>query len=101
MSLRMLLIDWCLIALFWMVIPALAQEHHEGHSAAELNRQFQNPNLDISRFVDRFETDSREIFAQRRKIVEAVSLHHSPEMTSPPARVASTDRTTWKPGHLT
>ena len=75
MSLRILLIDWCLISLFWMVIPALAQEHHEGHSAAELNKQFQNPNLDISRFVDRFETDSREIFAQRRKIVEAVSLH--------------------------
>ncbi len=75
MSLRILLIDWCLISLFWMVIPALAQEHHKGHSAAELNKQFQNPNLDISRFVDRFETDSREIFAQRRKIVEAVSLH--------------------------
>jgi len=74
MSLRILLIDWCLISLFWTVIPALAQEHHEGHSAAELNKQFQNPNLDISRFVDRFETDSREIFAQRRKIVEAVSL---------------------------
>ena len=75
MSLRIMLIDWCLISLFWTVIPALAQEHHEGHSAAELNKQFQNPNLDISRFVDRFETDSREIFAQRRKIVEAVSLH--------------------------
>jgi ubiquinone/menaquinone biosynthesis C-methylase UbiE len=75
MSLRIMLIDWCLISLFWTVIPALAQEHHKGHSAAELNKQFQDPHLDISRFVDRFETDSREIFAQRRKIVEAVGLH--------------------------
>ncbi len=70
-----MLIDWCVISLFWAVIPALAQEHHKGHSAAELNKQFQDPRLDISRFLDRFETDSREIFAQRRKIVEAVSLH--------------------------
>ena len=75
MSIRIMLITWCLCSLFWTVIPALAQEDHKGHSAAELNKQFQDPNLDISRFVDRFETNSREIFAQRRKIVEAVSLH--------------------------
>ena len=75
MSLRIMLLDWFLILLFWTVVPALAQEHHKGHSPAEMNKQFQDPNLDISWFVDRFETDSREIYAKRRKIVEAVGLH--------------------------
>jgi ubiquinone/menaquinone biosynthesis C-methylase UbiE len=70
-----MLIDWCIVSLFWVVTLALAQEHHKGHSAAELNKQFQDPDLNVRRFVDRFETDSREIFAQRQKIVEAVGLH--------------------------
>jgi len=75
MILRIMLIDWCIVSLYWVVTPVSAQKHHEGHSAAELNKQFQDPHLEVRRFVDRFETDSREIFAQRQKIVEAVGLH--------------------------
>ena len=75
MSHRILIINWCIVSLVWAVTAASSQEHHKGHSAADLNKQFQNPDLDVSRFVDRFETDSREIFAQRQKIVEAVGLH--------------------------
>ena len=75
MIVRTMLIDWCIVSIFWVNTPALAQEHHKNHSAAELNKQFQDPDVDVRRFVDRFETDSREIFAQRRKLVEAVGLH--------------------------
>ena len=56
------------------VTPASAQEHHKDHSPAELNRQFGAPDLDVGKFVERFESDSREIFARRREIVEAVGL---------------------------
>jgi SAM-dependent methyltransferase len=56
------------------VTPAPAQEHPKGHSAAELNQQFQDPDLDVGEFVERFESDSREIYARRREIVEAVGL---------------------------
>jgi ubiquinone/menaquinone biosynthesis C-methylase UbiE len=48
--------------------------HGDGHSSADLNKQFLEPDLDVKKFVDRFESDSREIFAQRRKIVEALEL---------------------------
>jgi ubiquinone/menaquinone biosynthesis C-methylase UbiE len=54
--------------------PAQAQEHHKGHSSAELNKQFQDPDLDVRKFVERFETDSRDIYAQRQKIVETIGL---------------------------
>jgi ubiquinone/menaquinone biosynthesis C-methylase UbiE len=51
-----------------------AQEHPKGHSAADMNKQFQDPNLDVAKFVDRFESNSRDIFAQRKQIVEAIGL---------------------------
>jgi ubiquinone/menaquinone biosynthesis C-methylase UbiE len=39
-----------------------------------MNKQFQRPDLDVNDFIRRFETDSREIYAQRQKIVEAIGL---------------------------
>ena len=54
---------------------APSQEHKKGHAAADLNKQFQKPDLDVNEFIRRFETDSREIYAQRQKIVEAIELH--------------------------
>lgn len=54
---------------------AAAQEHKHGHTAAEMNKQFKKPDLNVGQFIERFETDSREIYAQRKKIVEAVGLH--------------------------
>jgi ubiquinone/menaquinone biosynthesis C-methylase UbiE len=64
----------CVVSLCCADRPAQAQAHKKGHSAAELNKQFQKPDLDVSQFVQRFETDSREIYVQRKKIVEAVGL---------------------------
>jgi ubiquinone/menaquinone biosynthesis C-methylase UbiE len=65
---------WFLISMCWATTPALTQDHHKDHSAANLNRQFEDPNLDVQKFVQRFETDSREIFTQRHPIVRAVDL---------------------------
>ena len=65
---------WFVISMCWAAMPALTQEHHNDQSAANLNRQFQDPNLDVQQFVQRFETDSREIFAQRQALVRAVDL---------------------------
>ena len=54
---------------------ALAQEHHHmGHTPAEMNMQFQKPDLDVNEFIRRFETDSREIYAQRRQIVATLGV---------------------------
>lgn len=65
----------CVVAMLCLVTHIMGQEHHKGHSAAEMNKQFEDPHLDVGRFVNRLESDSREIFAQRKKIVEAVGLH--------------------------
>ncbi len=39
-----------------------------------INDQFLSPDLDIDKFVDRFEGESREVFAERHAIVEALGL---------------------------
>ena len=65
---------WFVISMCWAATSALTQEHRKDHSTADLNRQFQDPNLDVQKFVQRFETDLREIFAQRQAIVQAVDL---------------------------
>ncbi len=39
-----------------------------------INANFTDPNLDVDRFVERFETESREVFANRSKIARAVGL---------------------------
>lgn len=46
-----------------------------------INKDFLDPQLDIERFVERFETESREIYSEREAIVERVAL-------SPGMRVA-------------
>ena len=58
----------------WRTMPAMAQEHYKEHTPTEMNKQFQDPKLDVQKFVQRFESESRDIFAQRRQIVEAVGL---------------------------
>ena len=51
------------------------------HSAPEeqsvkpgINTNFLDPNLDVDKFVQRFETESREVFAKRTGIARAVGL---------------------------
>ena len=63
-----------IVSLCCLLSMAQAQEHHKGHAATELNKQFQKPDLDVNEFIRRFETDSREIYAQRQKIVDRQRL---------------------------
>lgn len=39
-----------------------------------INKDFLDPNLDVKRFVERFETESREIYSEREAIVARVGL---------------------------
>ena len=45
----------------------------------DLNKAFRDPNLDVQKYLDRFETEDREIFVQRGRIAETVGLE--PGMT--------------------
>ena len=42
--------------------------------AAEMNKKFADPNLDVQHFVTHFENDSREIYVKRQDITRAVGL---------------------------
>ena len=57
--------------LFWAVASVLAQSAMRA-TPRRTQQAVPGPQSRIRRFVDRFETESREIFAQRQKIVEAV-----------------------------
>ncbi|MCK5943725.1 MAG: class I SAM-dependent methyltransferase [Planctomycetes bacterium] len=39
-----------------------------------INTNFLDPNLDVDKYVERFETESREVFAKRTQIARAVGL---------------------------
>lgn len=39
-----------------------------------INKSFTDPDLDVDKFVERFETESREVFAHRSRIARAVGL---------------------------
>jgi ubiquinone/menaquinone biosynthesis C-methylase UbiE len=79
MNLRITPTFLLILPLCWLVITVQAPKHHKGHTAAEMNKQFQKPDLDVKEFIRRFETDSREIYAERHKIVEMIGLR--PGMT--------------------
>jgi uncharacterized protein (TIGR01244 family) len=61
---------------------ARIQEYVEARNAeafarvvsADLNRDFLDPNLDVDQWIQRFEVESREIFAQRLEILKAVEV---------------------------
>jgi SAM-dependent methyltransferase len=54
--------------------PIPAPETDAQSVRPDINRQFLDPNLDVEQWVERFESESREIYAQRHEIVEAVGL---------------------------
>ena len=61
------------------VAPAArAQDRERPGDPAELNEAFREP--DVGRFVERFESESREVFAHRREIVEALGLEPGMEV---------------------
>jgi SAM-dependent methyltransferase len=74
MPARLVIVGLCVSAMCAAVTPAAFQEREKAHSAAEENKRFQDPALDVGTFQTRFESDSRDIFVQRRKIVEALGL---------------------------
>lgn len=44
------------------------------HNIPEMNKKFKNPNLDVNKFIKRFEADDREVFIARKKIVEKLAI---------------------------
>jgi predicted methyltransferase len=55
-----------ILAMMFLSLPALAQESH--------NDSYVDPELDVDRMVDRFENESREVFALREEIVAAARI---------------------------
>jgi ubiquinone/menaquinone biosynthesis C-methylase UbiE len=53
-----------------------AEPQHQGPApyAAEMNKQFTDPNLDIQGFVKRFENENRDVYAKRQAITESMGL---------------------------
>lgn len=54
-----------------VALPCMAQkaapkkeDHHE-----PINKKFEDPNLDVAAFIERFESESREVYAKRAEIV--------------------------------
>ena len=56
--------------------PAKAQEDPKknagGHES--INNRFEDPNLDVEAFAKRFESDSREVYAQRKQILAVCAV---------------------------
>ena len=51
-----------------------SQHHGPAPYPAEMNKKFADPKADIEQFVQRFENESRDIYAKRQDIVRAVGL---------------------------
>ena len=66
-----------ILAVCLLAAPGIAQEGHEhrpGHGGGSHNDQYTNPDLDVDRMVQRFENESREVFALREQIVAAAGI---------------------------
>jgi ubiquinone/menaquinone biosynthesis C-methylase UbiE len=59
-----------LSALLLLVGPALAQDQ----KGEDINKPFENENLDVESYVKRFETESREVYKKRADILEYIDL---------------------------
>lgn len=46
----------------------------EAGASADLNRNFVDPEMDVGRWVERFEGESREVFSARREVLEATGV---------------------------
>lgn len=71
-------ITWILGCLALGPVAASSQDEHKhqglAQHPAEMNQKFADPKLDVREQVERFESDSRDIFTKRREIVRAVGL---------------------------
>jgi predicted methyltransferase len=60
----------CVVMFGWCVLPAIAQDQSVRPG---INDRFQNAN--VKEWLKSFETESREVYAQRQQIVAACKLH--------------------------
>jgi ubiquinone/menaquinone biosynthesis C-methylase UbiE len=70
---------WFGVCLAAVLPTAKAADAPGGHQApapyaASMNKKFAAPDMDVAEFVKRFENDSRDIYAKRRDITQAVGL---------------------------
>ena len=75
MKLRLILPVYCLFLLCvaaWSEEPT--SEKERSPVPENINEKFLDPNADADEWVNRFETESREVFANREKIVKALGL---------------------------
>lgn len=49
--------------------PAQEPKQKQGADHEPLNKKFEDPNLDVSAYIKRFESDSREVYARRAEIL--------------------------------
>lgn len=81
-SKRLRLVALVVSAAGLVVAGASAQDRPtaEGQVPPEINKVFQDPDLDAQEYVERFESESREVYAKRDAIVEAVGLEPGMEV---------------------
>ena len=67
---RLSRLAFILATLLLLSAPLIAQ-----HGAAEsLNRNFEDPEMDVQRWVERFEGESREVFSARHEVMKVLDL---------------------------
>jgi len=59
-----------------IAVVSVAEEpqHKEGKGNGSINTQFEDPKLDVSGFIKKFESNSREVFAKRAEILAACEI---------------------------
>jgi ubiquinone/menaquinone biosynthesis C-methylase UbiE len=71
-------IAWLVCCLALTFASANAEDAPKGqgpsHYPAEMNKRFADPNADIGQFVERFESEARDIYVKRQDITRAVGL---------------------------
>ena len=95
-----------------IVVGARAQDRPgaEAKVPRDINEAFQDPDLDAKKFVDRFESESREVYEHREKIAAALKLEPGMEVadvgagtgssrSSSPRRSSRTGRSTPSTSH--
>lgn len=69
----------CLLACFGLrTVAAFSQDQQKHQGTArhpvEMNKKFADPKLDVREQVERFESESREVYTKRQEVVRAVGL---------------------------
>jgi ubiquinone/menaquinone biosynthesis C-methylase UbiE len=58
------------------LLPTRAQEESrkDAGKSEPINKKFEDPNLDVDAFVKRFESESREVYAKQKEILDVCAL---------------------------